>query len=92
MTDASRKAERARQYLNDPLIQGFLGQTKDALYAALESASERDAEHLKNLCLMAKQRKTFMSYLESFLQTEQIEDMNKKPSIIDSVARFVRRD
>lgn len=91
MSDTERKAERAKQYLNDPLIQGFEKQIKDALYAALESASERDTEHLKNLCLMAKQRKLFMGYLQSFIESEKVEDFNKRPGVIDSVQRFLRK-
>ena len=85
-------AERAKAYLNDPLIQAFEKQLKDALYSALENASERDTDNLKNLCLMAKQRKLFLGYLQSFLETEKVEDFHKKTSVIDSVASFVKRN
>lgn len=84
-------ADRANAYLNDPLIQAFEKQMQDAIYSALENANERDQEHLKNLCLMAKQRKQFMGYLRSFIDTEKMELHEKKTGVIDSIASFVAR-
>lgn len=84
-------AERAKAYLNDPLIQAFDKQTKEALFAAFQDANERDPEHLKNLCLAAKAHRRFMSYLQSFLDTEKVDDFHKKAGIIDSVSRFIRK-
>ena len=84
-------ADRARQYLEDPLIQGFDKQMRESLYMAFESANERDVEHLKNLSLMAKSHKKFMDYLRSFIETEKIDDMAKKAGVIDSVAAFIKR-
>lgn len=87
-----RNTERAKQYLNDPLIQQFDKQMKEAIYAAFSTANERDTEFLKNLSLQAKAHAKFMGYLESFVATEQIEDMSKKGGIVDSVSRFMRRE
>lgn len=84
-------AERAKAYLDDPLIQQFDKQIKESLYAALESASERDTEHLKHLAMMAKAHKKFLAYLHSFIETEQVEDFHKKTGVIDSVSAFIRR-
>lgn len=84
-------ADRAKAYLNDPLIQQFDKQMKEALYAAFKAANERDVEQLKNLSLMAKAHEKFMGYLQSFIETEQLEDFNRTTGVIDSVARFARK-
>jgi membrane-anchored protein YejM (alkaline phosphatase superfamily) len=84
--------ERAKAYLNDPLIQAFEKQSKEAIYAAFESANERDTEHLKNLCLAAKANKRFFSYLQSFLETEKVQDFHKQGGIVDSVTSLLRRN
>lgn len=84
-------AERAHAYLNDPLIQQFDKQTKEALFAAFQDANERDLDHLKNLCLAAKAHKRFMAYLHSFVETEKVEDFHKKTGVIDSVTAFAKR-
>ena len=84
-------AERAKRYLNDPLIQQFDKQMKEALYSAFKAANERDTDQLKNLSLMAKAHDKFMGYLQSFIETEQLEDFHKKTGVIDSVLEFARR-
>ena len=78
-------AERARQYLNDPLIQKFEQEMREAIYRGLENANERDTEHLTMLCLMAKQRKQFMGYLQSFLDNEKVAEMNKQSGWLDNI-------
>jgi hypothetical protein len=85
------RAARAKVYLDDPLIRDFDKQMQESLYRALEAANERDTEHLKNLCLMAKQRQKFFAYLQSFISDEKVDDFNKQGGIIDSVVAFAKK-
>lgn len=83
--------DRAKAYLNDALIQDYFKQTEEALYRALENASERDDTHLRSLCLMAKANRNFKSYLQSFLETEKIDEFQSKTSFPDRVKQFIRK-